>query len=180
MIKTKVIRLLSIRSAPFCTLYDPKTDYYAILGVDRTATNDEIKLIFRRQAKEFHPDSHGGQFEEKFKAINNAYNILSNKELRKLYDNSRCMNGVWCHFDANDSAAQTTPCPDEKIDKPNKTTIDKEYFKSNNKKTTEEQRKPRDASFGLVAFLFGGSVFSAMGIYNTTKRHHVSLNSLRV
>jgi molecular chaperone DnaJ len=59
-------------------------DYYKILGVDRGASDDEIKKAFRRLAHKYHPDKGGD--EKKFKEINEAYQVLSNKEKRAQYD----------------------------------------------------------------------------------------------
>ncbi|HLE76937.1 MAG TPA: molecular chaperone DnaJ [bacterium] len=63
-------------------------DYYDILGVDRTASADEIKRAFRRLAREHHPDvkKHDPQAEERFKGINEAYRVLSDPERRAHYD----------------------------------------------------------------------------------------------
>ncbi len=60
-------------------------DYYQILGVSRSATQDDIKKAFRKLAHEYHPDKHGGN-EAKFKEINEAYQVLSNPDKRKQYD----------------------------------------------------------------------------------------------
>lgn len=59
-------------------------DYYAILGVPKTANDDEIKKAFRRLAHEHHPDKGGDP--SKFKDINEAYQILSDKQKRGTYD----------------------------------------------------------------------------------------------
>jgi len=60
-------------------------DYYKILGVTKMATEDEIKKAYRKLAHQHHPDkSHGN--EAKFKEVNEAYQILSNKEKRAQYD----------------------------------------------------------------------------------------------
>ncbi len=59
-------------------------DYYKILGVERSASEEEIKKAFRRLAHQHHPDRGGD--EKKFKEINEAYQILSNKEKRERYD----------------------------------------------------------------------------------------------
>ncbi len=59
-------------------------DYYAILGVPKTATDDEIKKAFRRLAHEHHPDKGGEQ--QKFKDVNEAYQVLGDKEKRSKYD----------------------------------------------------------------------------------------------
>ena len=60
-------------------------DYYDILGVDKGASEDDIKRAFRRAAHQHHPDKAGGDA-EKFKEINEAYQVLSNKEKRSQYD----------------------------------------------------------------------------------------------
>jgi molecular chaperone DnaJ len=61
-----------------------KRDYYEILGVDKGASPDEIKKAFRRAAVEHHPDRGGS--EEKFKEINEAYEVLKDTDKRKRYD----------------------------------------------------------------------------------------------
>jgi len=59
-------------------------DYYKILGVDRNASEDDIKRAFRKLAHEYHPDMGGDP--EKFKEINEAYQVLGNKEKKAQYD----------------------------------------------------------------------------------------------
>ncbi|WP_322806941.1 J domain-containing protein [Thermanaerothrix sp.] len=63
-------------------------DYYKILGVDRNATEEEIKKAYRRLAMKYHPDRNPGDksAEEKFKEINEAYEVLGDPEKRKRYD----------------------------------------------------------------------------------------------
>ena len=60
-------------------------DYYQILGVSKNATQGEIKKAFHKMAHKYHPDKQGGD-EQKFKEINEAYQILSNAKKRQQYD----------------------------------------------------------------------------------------------
>ncbi len=59
-------------------------DYYKILGINKGASEEEIKKAFRKLAHKYHPDKGGD--EKKFKEINEAYQVLSNKEKRQQYD----------------------------------------------------------------------------------------------
>jgi molecular chaperone DnaJ len=62
-----------------------KRDYYEVLGVSKDASPDEIKKAFRRAAVQHHPDKEGGS-EEKFKEINEAYEVLKDASKRQRYD----------------------------------------------------------------------------------------------
>ena len=64
------------------------TDYYAVLGVSKTASDEEIKKAYRRMAMKYHPDHAKGdpKAEEQFKKISEAYAVLSDKDKRRQYD----------------------------------------------------------------------------------------------
>ncbi|WP_433436723.1 molecular chaperone DnaJ [Nonomuraea sp. CA-141351] len=70
-------------------------DYYAVLGVPKTATAEEIKKAYRKLARQYHPDSNQGDpsKEAKFKEVSEAYDVLSDTKRRKEYDEARTLFG---------------------------------------------------------------------------------------
>ena len=65
-----------------------KRDYYEVLGVDKNASEDEIKRAYKKLARKYHPDMNPGdkEAEEKFKEINEANEVLSDPEKKARYD----------------------------------------------------------------------------------------------
>lgn len=67
---------------------EEKRDYYEVLGLQKGASDEEIKKAFRKMAKQYHPDLHPGdkEAEKKFKEINEAYGVLSDADKKSKYD----------------------------------------------------------------------------------------------
>jgi len=80
-------------------------DYYKILGIEKSATDADIKKAYRKLARKYHPDLNPNdkEAEKKFKEINEANEVLSNAENRKKYD---AFGENWKHADAYESAGQ--------------------------------------------------------------------------
>ena len=67
---------------------EEKRDYYEVLGIEKGASEAEIKSAFRKMAMKYHPDRNPGdkEAEEKFKEVNEAYSVLSDPEKKEKYD----------------------------------------------------------------------------------------------
>src|SRR3990170_408922 len=81
-------------------------DYYKILGVDKNATDDDIKKVYRKLARKHHPDLNPNDKEahKKFQQINEANEVLSDPEKRKKYDQ---YGKDWQHADQFEKARQS-------------------------------------------------------------------------
>lgn len=86
MLRRLIIRCFSIKKPNF----DPKIDYYSILGVKQNASLNEIKNNYYDLAKKYHPDVNNKN-EEMFKKINDAYQVIGNQEQKNHYDWIRSM-----------------------------------------------------------------------------------------
>jgi curved DNA-binding protein CbpA len=112
--------------------FDPSKDYYKTLGVNEKATEKEIKEAYFKLAKKYHPDMNKGQTSDAFKEMTAAYDVLSDKEKKKQYDELR--------HSQNDSFSQSY------YNKAKTNQYDPHNYGFNNK-TTEDVFKKRTAEF---------------------------------
>ena len=70
------------------------SNYYDVLGVNKTASEDDIKKAYRKKAMKYHPDRNpdDSEAESKFKEVSEAYEVLSNKNTRQQYDRYGSVN----------------------------------------------------------------------------------------
>ena len=78
------------------SLHSLMKEYYSILGISETASQDEIKRAYKKKAMEVHPDRHGGDKskEAEFKKLNEAYSVLSDEQKKAHYDRFGSMDGA--------------------------------------------------------------------------------------
>ena len=69
--------------------FDPEKDYYKVLGLSKSASDKDIKNMYYKLCYEYHPDRTGGMHQDKFKDINNAYQVLGDETKKKQYDEIR-------------------------------------------------------------------------------------------
>lgn len=128
-------------------------NYYQLLDIKTTASYEEIKKAYRTHASKFHPDKHNGDkfFEEKFKDIKEAYDILSNQEKCKNYDLS---------FNSFNNSNYTHNNKNESSDSEKRHNEQKENKKTNNRepeKLFDEKSEQRKKCFTTI--IICGSVF---------------------
>jgi hypothetical protein len=88
-------------------IYDPKRDYYSILGIDTNASIDEIRLAYRRSVRQVHPDLHPDQADwatKQIQLINEAYAVLRSPTQRREYDGLR-----WPHLRSKPETVRPSP-----------------------------------------------------------------------
>lgn len=91
-------------------------NYYDVLGVPRTASADEIKLAYKRKARQFHPDKNGGSLDAtaRFQEVNAAYAVLGDVAKRATYDGRDSSPGLMTQAQVDAASASATaggPCP---------------------------------------------------------------------
>lgn len=127
-------------------------NYYEILGVDRQASDDDIRKAYRKMSRKYHPDIAGPEFEDKFKEVNNAYDVLSNPEKRRMYD-----MGV----DPNNPSAGA-PNPESNFDNMDMGSVFTQFFGGGSRGPVSRVRRGSDslaeANIDLKTAVFGGTI----------------------
>ena len=99
------ILFITLLILPITIKSEENEDYYAILGIKKDATEAEIKKAYRKLALKWHPDKNPNnreEAEEKFKKINEAYSVLSDKNKRRQYDRGGDFSFDFGSFNADD------------------------------------------------------------------------------
>lgn len=96
--------------------FDPAKDYYATLGITRTATASDIHQAYRNMVSKYHPDKHQGNdledlARQKLVEVNEAYEVLSKSELKSAYDDARWVAGSRTNPPPSSGGNQGSPSP---------------------------------------------------------------------
>lgn len=140
-------------------------DYYAILGVSSTATLEEIRLAYRKLARVYHPDlSTEVDAEERFREVNQAYEVLANAEKRKAYDffvaNAMAESVPVPERDTSPSPAGTPPPPVKAPAKPTFTA--KVPFP--NAGPSENKKRMYPPTWAMLLMLLGGCIIVSVAV----------------
>lgn len=160
--------------------------YYEILNVNKHASDKEIKIAYRALAKKYHPDTYNGDknvAEEKMKQINEAYDVLSNKELKMKYDEQ--FNITNTYSSAKESYSQTTSTRNSYYSNAYKAPDppDADYRSYYNYSPYYEENEP-DYDFSKLKELFKGTrlkvIFSIIGVFSILIFFGAMLNRLKL
>jgi hypothetical protein len=96
--------------------FDPAKDYYAVLGISRTATASDIHQAYRNMVSRYHPDKHQGNdledlARQKLVEVNEAYEVLSKSELKSAYDDAHWVAGSRTNGPPSSGGHRGTPSP---------------------------------------------------------------------
>ncbi len=129
-------------------------DYYSLLGIDKKATQDEIKKAYRKLARKFHPDLNPNdkEAEKKFKEINEANEVLSDPENRKKYDN---YGKDWKHSEQFEQAKhqRSTRTQNESFNENNYSDFFESFFGGSSSKSKSNSVKFKGQDFNAELHL---------------------------